>query len=133
MRTSCSPCPCVHARPGFTLIEIVVAMVMGLLLCVLALQLSNVLSRTSDSVADVELQYETIREMERIVSEYRHEIQEDDLDLDSLLSHWAPDGGVDIANETVSVSSTDGSLSFSGVRKVRLSKGGQSITAYFTE
>ncbi|BBD08526.1 type II secretion system protein [Desulfovibrio ferrophilus] len=120
-------------RTGFTLLEVVLALVIGLSMCLLLIQVGNILKMGPQTVSMVDVQYDTMREVEQLVSEYREELSEDSLNLNSLLSNWASDNDVTITTQTISVGATDGSYTFSNVRQVQMSKNGQSITAYFTE
>lgn len=122
-----------NQHPGFTLLEVVLALVIGLSMCLLLIQVGNILKLGPQTVNMVDQQYDTMREVEQVVSEYRKELSTSNLDLDSLLNNWGSDNAVAVSTQTISVSATDGSYTFNNVRQVQMSKNGQSVTAYFTE
>ena len=121
-------------RPrGFTLIEVLATLVIGLLVSTLLIELGFFLKHNPEALSMVDTQFATMREMEKVVGEYRNELDDGTLNLNSLLNNWTTEQGVTMNQETVSVSSTDGSFTFSNVRRVRMIKNGQAVTAYFTE
>ena len=122
-----------RSAAGFTLVEIIIAMVIGLWVCTLLVQINTILEGGVDTLSILDAQYEVMGDLERFTNEYRTKLDEDSLDLDSLINSWTSQNGASIQTSTISVSSTDGSLSFSGIRKVEMTKNGQTITAYFTE
>ncbi|MBU1001962.1 MAG: prepilin-type N-terminal cleavage/methylation domain-containing protein [Proteobacteria bacterium] len=118
---------------GFTLIEVIAALVVGLLVSTLLVELGFFLKHSPEALDMVDTQYETLREMERVTSQYRNELENGTLNLSSLLTNWSAESGVTLTKETVNVSATDGSFTFHGIHKVQITKSGQSMTAYFTE
>lgn len=121
------------APRGFTLLEMTIALVIGLFVSILLMELGFFVKNNPEALSMVDTQYETLREMERITGEYRNRLEQGTLNLDSMLSNWSASNGVTVSEETVSITSTDGSVTFSGVRKVHVTKDGQTFTAYFTE
>ena len=122
-----------RSAKGFTLLEIIIAMVIGLWVSALLVQINSILNGGADTIALLDAQYEAMGELERFTDTYRANLDSDTLNLDSLINSWATENSVTVDSSTITVSSTDGSLSFSGIRKVVMTKDGQTITAYFTE
>lgn len=122
-------------RQGFTLLEVILSLVVGLALCALLAQIGYQAASTPESMFILDVGYDTIQEAEKLTAEYRERIDEDNLDLDNLLNNWAAGQNVDIQVDTIGVSSTDGGFTFSNavIRRVRISKDGQTLTTYFTE
>lgn len=118
---------------GFTLIEMIAALTIGLLVATVLIELGFFLKHNPNALLMVGTQYATLQELERVTGEYRHEIENGDLDLNSLLGGWTTENGVTMSQETISVGSSDGSFTFHNVRKVTMTKDGQAVHAYFTE
>lgn len=124
-----------RTRPGFTLLEIILTLIVGLSLCALLAQVGYQAAATPGSSFILDNEFDAIQEAEQITAEYRKRLDQDTLNLDSLLDNWSAAQGVSIQVDTIGVSSEDGSFSFSNatVRRVRITKNGQTITTYFTE
>lgn len=118
---------------GFTLLEVILALVIGLSMCTLLVQIGQILEQGPQTVEMVDRQYDVLREAESMISEYREELEEDNLDLSTLLDTWSSDNGVAVSSETVTVSAADESYTFSNVRRITLSKDGQSVSIYLTQ
>lgn len=118
---------------GFTLIELILALVIGLSMCLVLIQIGRILEGGTQTVQMVDRQYDVLREAESMISEYREELEQDSLNLNTLLGSWSSDNGVAVSSQSVSVSAADGSYTFSNVRRVTLSKDGQSVSIYLTQ
>lgn len=118
---------------GFTLLELILALIIALSMCLALIQIGRILDQGPQTVEMVDRQYDVLREAESMISEYREELEQDNLNLNTLLGSWSSDNGVAVTSETVSVSAADGSYTFSSVRRVTLSKDGQSVSIYLTQ
>ncbi|WP_461208250.1 type II secretion system protein [Desulfocurvus sp. DL9XJH121] len=121
--------------PGFTLLEIILVLVVGMLLTALLVQMGYQAAEATRAMRMVNLEFETIREAERVTAKYRKRIEENALNLDSLLNSWTADDGVTMDSDPITVHSTDGGYTFryATIRRVTLTKDGQTMAAYFTE
>ena len=130
-----------HASPrtlrnGFTLIEVIIMLTLGLTLAaMLVVTTDSMFTKSPMGQHDLDTQYELLQEMEDLTGEYRTRIEAGTLTLATLLSGWTPtDAAVTMNYAAVNVSDTGGTYTVgSTVYKVTMANGNHSISAYFTE
>lgn len=123
-------------RRGFTLIELIIMLVVGATLSALVLTIAQqtLPHFGEETVIQVERQYDLLREVERLQSAYREDIEDGDLNLATLLSSWTPGTGTTSQVSTSTVSDTTGSFTYStSIYKVRFSSGDYFMDAYFAQ
>jgi len=122
--------------PGFTLIELIITLTLGLTLAVmLVVTTGRMYTLSPMGLHDLDTQYELLLEMEDLTGEYRSRIEAGTLDLSSLMSGWTTSGaGVTLTYAQVAVADTGAAYTVgTDVYKVTMAEGDHSISAYFTE
>ncbi len=130
-----SPSP-PHGRGGFTLIEIIITLTLGLTLAaMLVVTTDRMYTMSPMGQHDLDTQYDLLLEMEDLTGEYRGRIDAGTLNLSNLLSGWTPtNAGVTLSYQTVNVSDTGGAYAVGAdVYQVTMTNGNHSISAYFTQ
>lgn len=124
-------------RRGFTLIELIILLLVGAAMAAMVVTLSYDLSPKfgNETVIHVDRHHSLLREAERMQAAYRRGLQNDNLNLQSLLNNWNTlSTDVSVTVSRVPVSDTSGSFTFSTtVYKVRLTNGDMSMDTYFAE
>lgn len=121
-------------RPAFTLLELILAIVVGFSLSALLVQMGTMMRHHTDALATAQTQTDLLRESEALVGSYRDHLDTSSSGLGTMLGNWAPGEGVAKDVQQISVGDTGGTYTFSvTVYKVTLSRDGQSYNEYFTE
>lgn len=121
-------------RPAFTLLELILAIVIGFSLSMLLMQMGTMLRHHTDALTMAQTQTDLLRESESLVGDYRDHLDSSSSGLGTMLNNWAPGEGVAKNVEQIVVGDTGGTYSFSvTVYKVTLSRDGQSYNEYFTQ
>lgn len=121
---------------GFTLVEVIVTLTLGLTLATMLVVTTNKMYTMSPmSQHDLDTQYELLLEMEDLTGDYRSRIDAGTLDLSALLAGWTVTAaGVSMNYAQVAVADTGATYSVgTAVYKVTMSENGLSLSAYFTE
>jgi len=119
---------------GFTLLELILAIVIGFSLCSLLIQMGTMSRHHTDALFTAETQTDLLRESELLVSEYRDRLGNASPNVEAMLTDWAPGNGVVKSLDRIVVQDTGGSFQFTvRIYKVGLTRDGQTYYTYFTE
>ncbi len=123
---------------GFTLLELILVLIIGVSLSMLLIQISHISIQGTDAPTNIKDRFLVLQEAEKLNSDYRDALEAededgDDLDLSTLLSSFEPSNSVTKSITSMTITSTDNTITFSGLQRARLTKDGQSFNLYFTE
>ena len=121
---------------GFTIIEIIITLTLGLTLAaMLVVTTDRMYTHSPMGLFDLETQYGLLQEMEDLTGEYRGRIEAGTLDLPSMLAGWTTtDSDVTMSYQTVSVTDTGNAYTVgASVYKVTMTNGDCTVRAYFTQ
>jgi prepilin-type N-terminal cleavage/methylation domain-containing protein len=138
-----TPGALIKLRPGFTLIEVILVLVIGALVSAMVItSLGFNLKRSATTVTQVDQQYQLIQKMELLTSYYRQGISAGTLDLNTFYNTYVNPGTCTVCignvdtGETgfITLTSTGASpFTTAQILQVTLRDGDQTVQSLFTE
>jgi prepilin-type N-terminal cleavage/methylation domain-containing protein len=127
-----------HPHPdGFTLIEIIVTLVIGAIMATMLVSLmGRSLTGSALPVSLVGDQYKIVQEMEKITSQYREEIKNGTLNINTFKTMYVDTNSYSDAANTgfIALTSTGGTpYTTQQALRVTLRSGDQSVQTFFTQ